>query len=159
MKRELINYIKSSRGNILLADVEDEKLLKTINENSNIKRCYLLQKSEISSNKTKVINVKKLKKLLDKNKINEIICNYYTYKNVFNAIPGKFYLNGKLYLYGYMTKNEIEEIKEKCSYYTKYIDVIEDMNETLLIIGSIGKKESYDGIFNAIIDAITSLIR
>ena len=158
MEQELVNYIKHIKGNILVVGIKEENVFKEINKNENINTCYLLQK-KLFSNKAKVISIKKLKKLLDKNKINEIICNYYTDKDIFDIIPSKFYLNGKLYLYGYMTQYEIEEIKEKCSYYTSNIEDIKCTDGDLLIIGSRNKndREKRAGLIEVIYSVISGI--
>ena len=155
MQDALIKIIKNLKGNVLIVGIDSEKVLEEVNNNKKIKNCYLLKDTKIIKHK-KVISDKELEKLLSKNKIYEIVCNYYTNKDVFKKIPSKFYLDGKLYLYGYMSKYEAEEIKEKYSYYTKNIDVITVMGETIMTIGSETKENKSDSF--VLIDLIDAVI-
>ena len=157
MVEDLIKIINNLEGNILITEINNENIIKSINENKNIK-CYLLNDNK-EIKKKKIIKKKKLIKLFAKNKINEVICNYYTNKDILDIIPSKFYLNGKLYLYGYINKYEIEKVKEKYSYYTKNIVINNYNNETLIIIGSRikNKEPNPEGIFSLLVEAVTSI--
>ncbi len=158
MEDALIKIIKNLKGNVLIVGIDSEKGLEEVNNNKKIKNCYLLKDTKIIKHK-KVISDKELEKLLSKNKIYEVICNYYINKDILDIIPSKFYLNGKLYLYGYINKYEIEKVKEKYSYYTKNIVVNNYNNETLIIIGSRikNKEPNPEGIFSLLVEAVTSI--
>ena len=140
MENKLKEYIDYIGGNVLITGLQYKSVIEKINKE--VSRCYLLEDNKLFTNKKKIITLKKFEKLLDKNKIKDIICNYNTNKDIFDIIPGKFYLDGRLYLYGYMTKDEISDIEEKCSYYTSNIEDIKCTDGDLLIIGSKRKYKS-----------------
>ena len=147
MFKELEEYIKKAQGNVLSVCL-DEKLMKVFDKNDKINLYSIESKSSIGligsknkrkTNKGKNINIKKLKKYLNKKSVDYIFCNMnemYSYYKYF--IKDSIYLNNnKLYIYAdkevdkdlliknYSRYNVTIQYKE---YKTGYILIIDNKN-------------------------------
>ena len=133
MYKNLYEIIASMKGSVLAIGL-DEKLATKIDKNDNILKCDILNyesKKDIDSNgkkkKEKRINIKKLRKIYKKKKIDYILCNYEHISKYLNTfIKDSIYINKiKLYFYGvvdeelivkrykrYNTKIEIKKFKD-----------------------------------------------
>ena len=96
METKLIKEIKSMKGTTLGIGINSEKIKNAINNNSNIKTCYLLEESSSFNKKkfkifenTKTINIKKIKKVFKKKRIDNLICNYQTIKPFIKTFVNK----------------------------------------------------------------------
>lgn len=145
MDNELVKVVKNLKGSLLGIGIENEKVINEINKNNSILTCFLLENnkkrsvSKLSfSGKRKKANIKKLKKTFGKKRLNNVICNYeYSKKFMRQFVPGSVAINnGKLYLYGSMTDEEVENIKRKYNRYTKDIEIKKDKDECLIIINN-----------------------
>ena len=143
MKNEIITEIKQMKNNLLGIGIEDEKVLKEIEKNSKIELCFLLNNYSKGNgkkfklykrNKTKKINIKKLKKHFRKKSFENIICNYEIVKKIYKSfVPNSIYINkGKLFIYGNI--KDLEKVKEKYIRYTDKIKVKKNNKKFLLII-------------------------
>lgn len=147
MDKELVKIIKNLKGNLLGIGIESESVISAISKNENITMCFLLESKTKAGKKLffrgrrKKVNIKKLKKAFKKKKTDTILCNYkYIQKFMKNFVPGSIYINSdKLYIYGDMTKEEIEEIKDKYSRYTKEIEI----SGHLIIINNKNSKNNF----------------
>ena len=83
----LIEYIKKMDGSTVGIGIDNEKIKNAIQNNDNIKTCYLLEEGPSFSKKkfkifekSKTVNIKKIKKVFKKKRIENLICNYKTIK-------------------------------------------------------------------------------
>lgn len=125
-EKKLYNIVKRFKGNVLVIGVEDEKLLKAIEENVNIEKCHLLnaitngtKKNSGEKRKKKNFQIKKLRKKFHKKKIDTILSNMndiYPYLKTF--VKDSVYINrGKLYFYGEKGNYDLDKMIQK---YKKY---------------------------------------
>jgi len=121
MENYLLNQVKNMEGSLLGIGITSEKLKKAIQNNNKITICNLLEentkgigKKKFSIlNKPRTINIKKIKKIFKKKRVDNIICNIDTIKKFQKTfIRDSVYINkNKLYIYG--NKEDLENIKEK----------------------------------------------
>lgn len=167
---ELKKIIKSLKGSLIGIGINDEELIKVIEKNKNINTCYLLE-SNVKNNgkfsfkgRSKKVKIKKLKKYFTKKGTDTIICNYECIKKYTRSfIPNSIYMNkGKLYIYGNMNAEEIENIKKKYSRYTNDIEI----RNNIIIINNISTKNNFikDKVYSILdiletaIDAVTNIL-
>ena len=174
MNETLNKIIKSLNGSLLGIGIENKNIITSIEKNNNINTCYLLESvskkgSKFSfKGKRKKVNIKKLKKYFTKKRTNIIICNFkYIKKFIRNFIPGSVYINNdKLYIYGKMSKEEIEDITKKYNRYTNDIEIKNIDGEYLITINNKNTKNNFlkDKLYsiidliNSIIDLITNIL-
>lgn len=150
MENYLLKEIKQMQGTLLGIGITSEKIKKAIENNKNITICNLLEKPEKQTNKkklkiknkTRTINIKKIKKTFRKKRIESIICNEEIITPFLKTfVRDSVYINkGKLYIYG--KKQTLETIKEKYQRYTNDIQLIENKNSNILIINNKNTKNN-----------------
>ena len=152
MDKELLKIVKKMDGSLLGIGIEKEKILDEINKNDKILTCFLLEnnkkgvKSKLSfSGRRKKANIKKLKKTFGKKRLNNVICNYeYSKKFMRQFVPGSVAINnGKLYLYGTMTDEEVESVQKKYNRYTSDIEIKKLKDEYLIIVNNENTKNRF----------------
>ena len=152
MDKELIKIVKSLKGSLLGIGIENENVLDEINKNDKILTCFLLENntskksSKLSfSGRRKKANIKKLKKTFGKKRLNYVICNYeYSKKFMRHFIPGSVAINnGKLYLYGKISEEEVENIKNKYRRYTNDIEIKKIKDEYLITVNNQNTKNNF----------------
>lgn len=125
-EKKLLGIIKRLKGNVLIIGIEEENILKSIEENANIEKCYVMNGVANNSTHHKKakkkkpnFQIKKLRKKFHKKKIDDIICNMneiYPYLKTF--VKDSVYVNReKLYFYGEKGKYDLEKMIQK---YRKY---------------------------------------
>lgn len=141
MDTYIIEKIKKMEGTLIGIGIENKKIKEEIQNNSNIKTCYLLEKfpSILSKKKfqifnNKTVNIKKIKKVFKKKRIDNIICNYETVKPFLKTfVRDSVYINkNKLYIYG--EKEDIEKIVERYKRYTDEIEIKKEQDSFLIIV-------------------------
>jgi len=150
MDNYLENQIKQMEGSLLGIGITSEKLKKAIEKNDKITICNLLEDSQKGLNKKKfnilnkprTINIKKIKKVFRKKRVDNIICNLKTIKPFQKTfVRDSVYINkGKLYIYG--DKDDLENIKEKYNRYTKEIQIKKERNNNILIVNNTNTKNN-----------------
>ena len=168
----ILNEIKKMEGTLLRIGLHNEKFKTAINKNAKIITCNLLEEPHKNFGKkkfkvnesTKTINIKKLRKVFHKKKIDNIICNLKTIKPFLKAfIKNSVYINKHtLYIYG--DKNEIKDLICKYKRYTRKIKVEEYNPKAVLIVDNTNTKIhsiDYDLIdnINWIIYCLTDIFR
>jgi len=133
MKNFFYNVIKKFKGNVLTIGVDDDYILKYMNNNSNInvftidkdKGNRIIKRKKRKMNSSKNINIKKLKKYFYKKSIDYIICDITEIKDYIKYfVPNSIYLNcNKLYIYGNNDIIDVETIIKKYKRYKTTIDV------------------------------------
>lgn len=169
----LIKYIKKMEGTTLGIGINNEKVKDEIQNNTKIETCYLLEESSSFSKKkmkifekSKTVNIKKIRKVFKKKRIENLICNYKTVKPFLKTfVRDSVYINkGKLYIYG--KKEDYNELITKYKRYTDDIK-IEQIKDTFLIIvnnqnttNKKGKDIKYwwQDTLNNIADILTSIL-
>lgn len=152
MFNRLEEIIKKVDGNVLSVCLDD-KLMNAFNNNkkinlysidSNTNAGFIRKKSKRKTNKGKVINIKKLRKYINKKSVNYIFCNmnemfsYYKY-----FIKDSIYLNNnKLYIYAH---NDIDKdlLIKNYNRYNVEIEYIEYKNGYILIINNRNSKTNF----------------
>lgn len=126
IEKKIYQILKKIDGNVLAIGLDDDNMLKLLEENNNIAECNLLNassnqkgmKRKIKKQK-KNFNIRQLRKKFHKKKVDYIICNMndiYPYIKTF--IKDSVYINRKkLYFYGDMKKYDLDKI---ISRYKKY---------------------------------------
>ncbi len=142
MNKQVLEIIEKIKGSLLGIGLEDETLLDAIEENENIKTCYLLSNLSLTGKrfsitkhgKSKKINIKKIKKQFKKKSLDNIICNFDIIKQFYRSfIPNSIYLcNKTIYIYG--KKQDLEKIKPKYQRYTNKIVIEESENDSVMKI-------------------------
>ncbi|MBR2833163.1 MAG: hypothetical protein IKE75_01860 [Bacilli bacterium] len=140
---KLIEYIKKMEGTTLGIGIELEKIKDTIQKNDKINTCYLLEES-FSFNKkkmkifekTKTVNIKKIRKVFKKKRIENLICNYKTISPfVKTFVKDSVYINkGKLYIYS--NSENCKEIAEKYKRYTADIKIEKSDDYYIIIVNN-----------------------
>ena len=138
----LIKKIENMSGITLGIGIEDENVKNAIQNNNNIKICYLLEENYSKLNKKKMkifnhgktVNIKKIKKVFKKKRIDNLICNYKTIKPFLKTfVRDSVYINkGKLYIYG--KKEDYSELIKRYNRYTNNIKIDEKNDKFLIII-------------------------
>lgn len=146
----LQNRIKNMTGSLLGIGITSEKLKNAITNNNKITLCNLLEdtpkgigkKKFNIINKPRTINIKKIKKVFRKKRVDNIICNYNTIKQFQKTfVRDSVYINkGKLYIYG--NKEDLENIKQKYERYTKDIELKNKNKDYILIINNENTKNN-----------------
>lgn len=142
MNKQILEIIENLKGSLLGIGLEDETLLDAIEENENIKTCYLLSNLSLTGKrfsitkhgKSKKINIKKIKKQFKKKSLDNIICNFDIIKQFYRSfIPNSIYLcNKTIYIYG--NKEELEKLKIKYQRYTNKIEIKEKEDNHIMKI-------------------------
>lgn len=145
VKIELANYIKTMSGNVLGFNIDDDKLINELNRNNNIIECNLL--SDKNSNikgkgKSKIVNIKKIKKQFKKKKIDYIISDVEAIDSYLKTfIKDSIYINkNMIYIYtikGYDYTNIVNR-------YKRYkIDIkINECSDGYIIVLNVGNKKT-----------------
>ena len=149
MFNKLEEIIKNAEGNVLSVCLDD-KLMNFLHSNNKINLYSidsgssigaLKNKSKRKTNKGKNINIKKLRKYINKNSVNYMFCNmnemfkYYKY-----FIKDSIYLNkNKLYIYGNKDIDKDLLIKNYSRYNTK-VECFEYKTGFILIIDNTNSK-------------------
>lgn len=152
MFNKLEEIIKNSEGNVLSICLDD-KLMNAFSKNnkinlysidSNKNTNFFKNNKKMKTNKGKTINIKKLRKYINKKSVNFMFCNMnaiYPYYKYF--IKDSVYLNDNLlYLYG---NNEIDKdlIINNYKRYTNDIEYIEYKKSFLIIINNTNSKNNF----------------
>jgi len=150
MENYLLNQVKNMEGSLLGIGITSEKLKKAIQNNNKITICNLLEentkgigKKKFSIlNKPRTINIKKIKKIFKKKRVDNIICNIDTIKKFQKTfIRDSVYINkNKLYIYG--NKEDLENIKEKYERYTNEIELKQEDKKYILIVNNTNTKNN-----------------
>ena len=174
MENNLINLVKQMKGITLGIGITSEKIKEAIEKNDNIRTCYLLEEPNSTFNKKrfnfnsklKKVNIKKIRKVFKKKRIENLICNYKTIKPFLKTfIKDSVYINkGKLYIYG--TENDLEPLIDKYKRYTDKIEIKNKKEEFLIIIDNIETKNNkikdigywWKDTIDNIVDFLTSFL-
>jgi len=152
MFNKLEEFIKKSEGNVLSICL-DNKLLNALKKNdkinlysidSNTNSKLFKNNKKMKNNKGKNINIKKLRKYINKKSVKFMFCNMneiYPYYKFF--IKDSIYLNNNL-LYIYANKNiDKDLIIKNYKRYTNEIQYFEYKNSFLIIINNTKSKNNY----------------
>ena len=152
MFNRLEEIIKKAKGNVLSVCL-DSKLMDAFNNNNkinlysideNIKSGFVKKRNKRKTNKGKTINIKKLRKYINKKSVDYIFCNmnemfrYYKY-----FIKDSVYLNNhKLYIYA---NNDVDKelLIKNYKRYKVDIECIDYKNGFILIIDNKNSKTNY----------------
>lgn len=174
MNEFLIKEIKGMSGYFLSIGSLNDKVQKAILNNDNILTYSFLEKTTksfgkkklIIRNRSKKVNIKKIRKVFKKKRVDNIICDY----NIIDDFTKTFvrdsvYINkGKLYIYG--SKTNLEKIMIKYQRYTKNIILKKVKNNYVLIIDNSKAKNNkikdigywWIDTFNNFIDILTLIL-
>ena len=173
MEKYLLKEIKNMEGSIIGFGLTSEKIKEEIQNNNKINTCYLLDSSSNFNkekmkifNKGKTINIKKIKKVFKKKRIDNIIANIETINPFLKTfIRDSVYINkNKLYIYG--TKENYEIIIERYKRYTNDIEIKKEKNKFLIIINNSKTQNNkikdiiywWKDTFSAIADFLTLIL-
>lgn len=168
MKEDLYKIAKCVNGNVLLIGIEDSNIFDIINENDKVLICNSLSNykskkmycDNTTSQKSKTIKVKKLRKIFKKKKVDFIICNGIEIKKHMKSfLSNSVYINSDmLYIYG--NKNDIddEELVKKYKRYCKDVK-IEFYNDEFIIYvdNKKTKTNKFKDTFYYIIDTFSNI--
>ena len=167
MDEYLIKKIEKMEGSTVGIGINSQKIKNAIETNPKINIYHSLEASPKGINKKKFkmpsklkkVNIKKIKKVFKKKRINNIICNYDTIKDFLKTfVRDSVYINKeKLYIYG--KKTDLEPVINKYKRYTDKIELIEKKDQFLLIIDNTNtKNKKLEDIGYWWLDTINSLI-
>ena len=141
MEKFFVKEIRQMYGSLIAFGLTDEKLKHEIEKNDAINTCYLLDSTSNFNkkklkifNRGKTINIKKIKKVFKKKRIDNIIANYQTIKPFLKTfVRDSVYINkNKLYIYG--TKEDYEDIIQRYKRYTDKIEIKKEKDYFVIII-------------------------
>lgn len=121
VKKELENKLKNSSGNILGIGLNDKELLDIIDNNKKIISCNILNNNSINIGKdnskgkgSQTINIKNIKRIFKKKRIDIIICDYkHIDKYLKTFIKDSIYITkGNILIYGKFNSNQVDKITE-----------------------------------------------
>lgn len=147
--KKLEDILESLKGSVLGIGI-DESLLDIISENENIHTCYIMTDKTQNKNfnyfgkgRNKKINIKKIRKVFKKKKIDYIICNYNVIKPFIRRfISNSIYINKeKLYIYG--NKKDLKELESKYKRYTNDVKLEDNKDMSILIINNKNVKTNF----------------
>ena len=154
----MIDVIKKLSGNVVGIGLDD-KLVKEIEKNNLITNCNLLdsytkKEKKLKGIKGKTINIKKLRKVFKKKKVDYIICNYSVLeKYLITFVSDSVYINlKKIYFYN------IKETDVLIKKYKRYNTIIKNTKEYLEIDNSNSKTNKFKDIYYTTIDFINRII-
>lgn len=162
MNKELIKIISNMEGFVLAIGIDD-KMANAIDKNEKIVKCdilnYLSRKNEKGkSKKQKSINIRNIRKIYKKKKVDYIICNYSQIeKYLKNFVKDSIFINKtKLYYFGEL---EEELIIKKYQRYNTKIDVKKYKNDFIIEIdNSKAKNNIYKEFIYRIVDGFNNLV-
>jgi len=164
MKKELIKLINSFKGNVLAIGIDDN-LADAIDKNDLITNCdilnYVSSKTdykETKQKKMKTIDIKKIRKIYKKKKIDYIICEYNQIEKYLNSfVKDSVYINSsKLYFYGNFNE---QLLLKKYKRYTNNINLIYHKKDVIIEIDNTNTKNNiFKEFFYKIIDGVSNLI-
>ncbi len=179
MEKYLIQEIKKMSGSLLGIGITSEKIKNAIKNNTKITICNLLEMPEKGrfkkklkarnqkQEKTRKINVKKIKKLFRKKRVDNIICDLNTIKPFIRTfVKDSVYINkGYLYIYS-SNEDELKELKKKYNRYTTDAIIKKENKEYVLIVNNTNTKTNkikdigywWIDIFTNFVDTLTSLL-
>ena len=151
MNKQILEIIENLKGSLLGIGLSDENILDAIEDNENIKTCYLLNNLSLTGKrfsitkhgKNKKINIKKIKKQFKKKSLDNIICNFNIIKQFYRSfVPNSIYLcNKTIYIYG--SKEDLKQLKNKYQRYTKNIELNKYDENYLLKINTQNTKNHF----------------
>ncbi len=151
MNKQILEIIENLKGSLLGIGLSDENILDAIEDNENIKTCYLLNNLSLTGKrfsitkhgKNKKINIKKIKKQFKKKSLDNIICNFNIIKQFYRSfVPNSIYLcNKTIYIYG--SKEELKKLKTKYQRYTDKIEIKENENNYIMKIDVENAKNNF----------------
>ena len=174
MEKFIISQIKEMEGNLLGIGINNEKIKKAINKNNKINICNLLKKKKkgfgkhkLASNKHgRKVNIKKIKKVFRKKRVDNVICNLETVKPYLKTfVRDSVYINkGKLYIYG--SFEDLNELTIKYQRYTKDIKIEKEGKVSILIVNNQNTKNNklkdigywWADTFTAFVDFLTLIL-
>lgn len=174
MEKYLINEIKKMEGSLIGLGITNEKIKDEIQKNKNIVTCYLLdEKSKRLKgkkfsilNKGKTINIKKIKSVFKKKRIDNIICDYELIKPFLKTfVRDSVYINkNKLYVYG--NKDNYDELVNKYKRYTDDIQIIDKKDKIIIVINNSKSTNNkikdigywWNDTFSSMADILTSIL-
>lgn len=174
MENYLTKEIKNMEGTTLGIGIDNEKIKSAIKNNDKITTCYLLEENPSKLNKKKMklfeksrtVNIKKIRKTFKKKRINNLICNYKTIKPFLKTfVRDSVYINkNNIYIYG--TNEDYNELTKKYKRYTNNIKIEKQKESFVIIIDStdIQNKKSQDikywwiDTFANIADTLTAIL-
>jgi len=164
MNKELLSIVKNFEGTVLAIGI-DEKVAEAIDKNDKIAKCdilnYIVSKKDYKKNKkekTKVIDIKKVRKIYKKKNVDYIICEYEQMEKYLNTfVKDSVYINSsKLYFYG---KLDEELILKKYKRYTKDIKVNNYKNGCIIEINNSNTKNNiFKEFIYKVIDGTNNVI-
>ena len=145
VKNELTNYIKNMKGSVLGFNIDDDKLINELNKNSNIIECNLLSDKNSATKgkgKSKIVNIRKIKKQFKKKKIDYIISDIEAIDSYLKTfVKDSIYINRNMI---YIYTNKDYDYTNIVSKYKRYkIDIkVNECSDGYIIILNIGNKKT-----------------
>jgi len=163
MNKEILKIVDNFENNVLAIGTS-EKITNFINSNKKVLKFDLLEKTKKgikikSQNKTKKVNIKKIRKIFKKKKTDFIICEYEIIRKYLNTfVKDSVYINkNKLYIYG--THEDIEFLIKRYKRYNVKVDLKQKKDYFILSIdNTLSKNNKIKDIGYLIIDTIEKII-
>lgn len=141
MEKFFVKEIRKMQGSLIAFGLTNDILKQEIEKNNNINTCYLLdstsnfnKKKLTIFNRGKTVNIKKIKRVFKKKRIDNVIANYQTIKPFLKTfIRDSVYINkNKLYIYG--AEEDYEDLIQRYKRYTSEIEVKKEKDYFIIII-------------------------
>lgn len=163
---KIYDITKCLSGNVLGIGV-DFKISDLLSSNDRVLECNLLDsssggsKGSFSSSKLKKINIRKLRKVFKKKKVDFILCNVDCIKKYFKTfVKDSIYINkDMLYIYNVSDLDVIDELEHKYKRYNVSIEKLKDGKTYILKIDNKKSKTNFfKDCFYFIIDTIVGIL-
>ena len=154
------NELKKISGSVLGIGLSNKEQ-QIIDKNDKVIECYLLNSNSTTSlgnskEYTKVIDIKKIRKIFRKKSFDYIICNFEELKPYLRSfIKNSIYLSrNKIYFYS-INDFELEELKNR---YTRYGSNVEIKKDLFIVDNNNSKTNIFKNIFYYFCDLIYDVI-
>ncbi len=159
---ELKKIIKTLKGNVIAIGINDE-LSGLIFDNKNVIKFYSLDNSKEKNNskgRSKIVNIRKLRKKFKKNKNDYLIANINELEKYLKYfIRDSIYItNKKVYLYGKLNSEKLSSLCSKYERYNLNIKLNKYKSYFILEINSKVKSNFFKDKFYFLIDSIDEII-
>jgi len=143
---DLAKQIKNLEGNVLGIGTFDKKIMEAFKENNKLTSCNILSNDEMRKTEGNYkIDIKKLRKVFKKKKIDYIVCNIKDVKNYMRYfVKDSIYINkSKLFLYGLKEDYEFDEIEKRYNRYNTNIKTKEYKDGFLINVDTSKAKNNW----------------
>lgn len=140
--KELLNKVRTIKGNLLVIGLDDEHVIKAIEKNGAITICNSLESktgsNSKSTNRERIVSIKKIRRVFKRKRIDYVMCNARDIKRHMRYfIKDSIYICKKeVILYGSNKDYDVDVLIKRYKRYKVTIDLKNDAEQFLLTINT-----------------------